>query len=150
MTSKAIILDDSGILASSIIHSFDEANLSAKIALKEALYHYTIRTGRRIKSQLIVANAWHHRSDSLSSVAVFLGVGGSLVNPSWRILDSFATLLVSFLIIKVGLEILGKSLIEFIDTAPKPEVVEKMFPGIFEEIEREAEREHRLYRHFSF
>lgn len=96
------------------------------IALKETLYHYTVHTGRKIKSQLIIANAWHHRSDSLSSVAVFLGVGGSIINPSWYILDSFATLLVSFFIIKVGLGILGKSLSEFTDTAPSHEVVEKM------------------------
>ena len=52
------------------------------IVLKEALYHYTVRTGRRIKSQLIIANAWHHRSDALSSVAVLLGVTGTLINPS--------------------------------------------------------------------
>jgi cation diffusion facilitator family transporter len=96
------------------------------IAVKEALYHYTIHVGRRIKSQLIVANAWHHRSDSLSSVAVFLGVTGALINPSWHILDSFATLLVSLLIIKVGLEILVKSLREFADTAPPPEIMNKI------------------------
>jgi len=96
------------------------------IALKETLYHYTVHTGRRIKSQLIIANAWHHRSDSLSSVAVFLGVGGSIINPSWYILDSFATLLVSFFIIKVGLGILGKTLGEFTDTAPSNEVVERI------------------------
>ncbi len=96
------------------------------IAVKEALYHYTVRVGRRIKSQLIVANAWHHRSDSLSSVAVFLGVTGALINPSWHILDAFAALLVSFFIVKVGLEILGKSLREFTDTAPPPEIINKI------------------------
>jgi len=96
------------------------------IALKEALYHYTVRTGRRIKSQLVVANAWHHRSDALSSVAVFLGVAGTLINPSWHILDSFAALLVSFFIIKVGLDVLGNSLREFTDTAPEPEILDKI------------------------
>jgi len=96
------------------------------VVLKEALYHYTVRTGRRIKSQLIVANAWHHRSDALSSVAVFLGVAGTLINPSWHILDSFAALLVSFFIVKVGLEVLGKSLREFTDTAPEPEILDKI------------------------
>ena len=71
---------------------------AVSVALKEALYHYTVRTGRRIKSQLIVANAWHQRSDALSSVAVLLGVAGSLIKPSWHILDAFAALLVSFFI----------------------------------------------------
>ena len=96
------------------------------IVLKEVLYHYTIRTGRRIKSQLIVANAWHHRSDALSSIAVFIGVAGTQINPSWHILDSFAALLVSFFIVKVGLEILRNAMREFTDTAPKPEIIGKI------------------------
>jgi cation diffusion facilitator family transporter len=96
------------------------------ILFKEALYHYTIRTGWRIKSQLIVANAWHHRSDALSSVAVFIGVGGTLIKPSWHILDSYAALLVSFFVVKVGLEILRDALREFTDTAPQPEVIGKI------------------------
>ena len=61
------------------------------IAFKEALYHYTVFIGKRLKSQLIVANAWHHRSDSLSSVAVLLGVGGAILKPGWHILDAYAT-----------------------------------------------------------
>jgi cation diffusion facilitator family transporter len=96
------------------------------IALKEALYRYTVLIGRRIKSQLIVANAWHHRSDALSSVAVLLGVAGTLINPSWHILDAFAALIVSFFIIKVGFDILRKTLREFTDTAPRPEIIEKL------------------------
>ncbi len=96
------------------------------IALKEALYRYTILIGRRLKSQLIVANAWHHRSDALSSIAVLLGVGGTLIKPSWHILDACAALIVSFFIIKVGLDILWKTLREFTDTAPRPEILEKL------------------------
>ena len=96
------------------------------IALKEALYRYTVLIGRRIKSQLIVANAWHHRSDALSSIAVLLGVGGTLIKPSWHILDACAALIVSFFIIKVGLDILWKTLREFTDTAPRPEIIEKL------------------------
>ena len=96
------------------------------IALKEALYHYTVHIGRRIKSQLIVANAWHHRSDALSSVAVLLGVVGAHLRPSWHILDSFAALLVSFFIVKVSLEIIRNTLREFTDTAPQPEVLSKI------------------------
>ncbi len=96
------------------------------IALKEVLYHYTIHAGRRIKSRLVVANAWHHRSDALSSVAVLLGVAGTLINPSWHILDSFAALLVSFFIVKVGVDVLRGSLREFTDTAPPPEILDKI------------------------
>lgn len=99
---------------------------AVSILLKETLYHYTVRTGKRIKSQLIIANAWHHRSDSLSSVAVFIGIGGTLINPDWHILDSFAALLVSFFIIKVGIDIIIKSLREITDAAPRPDVIEKI------------------------
>ncbi|MGB5991005.1 MAG: cation diffusion facilitator family transporter [Desulfobacterales bacterium] len=96
------------------------------VALKEILFHYTVHTGRRIKSQLIVANAWHHRSDALSSVAVLIGIAGTQIKPSWHILDSFAALLVSFFIVKVGLDILLNALREFTDTAPQLEVINKI------------------------
>jgi cation diffusion facilitator family transporter len=96
------------------------------VALKEAIFHFTVHTGRRIKSQLIVANAWHHRSDALSSVAVLIGIAGTQIKPSWHILDSSAALLVSFFIVKVGLDILLNALREFTDTAPQPEVTRKI------------------------
>ena len=102
------------------------------IAFKEALYHYTVFIGKRLKSQLIIANAWHHRSDSLSSVAVLLGVSGAIINPAWHILDAYATLIVSFFIIKVGLDILRKTVREFTDTAPEPTVLEDMRQCILE------------------
>jgi len=94
------------------------------IIFKEALYHYTVRVGRRVKSKLLVANAWHHRSDSLSSVAVLIGVSGALIRPSWNVLDAYAALLVSFFIIKVGLDTIRESLREFTDTAPPPEILD--------------------------
>jgi cation diffusion facilitator family transporter len=99
---------------------------AVSVALKEGLYHYTVRTGRRIKSRLIVANAWHHRSDAFSSIAVLLGVAGARIRPSWHILDSFAALLVSFFIVKVGLDILQESLREFTDRAPPPDILRQI------------------------
>lgn len=96
------------------------------IAVKEALYHYTVRAGRKIQSQLVIANAWHHRSDAFSSVAVLLGVAGTLINPDWHILDSFAALLVSFFIVKVGLNIIADCIGEFTDAAPKTEELNKI------------------------
>lgn len=93
------------------------------IVLKEALYRYTVLTGRRMKSRLVVANAWHHRSDALSSVAVLAGVTLAQIKPSWHIFDAFAALLVSFFIIKVGLEILADTFRELSDAAPSPETL---------------------------
>jgi cation diffusion facilitator family transporter len=73
-----------------------------------------------------VANAWHHRSDALSSVAVLVGVAGTQIQPSWYFLDAFAALLVSFFIVKVGLDILKEALYEFTDTAPKREIIDQI------------------------
>ena len=102
------------------------AGAGLSIAFKEILYHYTVRVGKRIKSIAIIANAWHHRSDALSSVAVFLGVIGARIKPAWHILDSCAALLVSFFIVKVALQILGHALREITDTAPRPEVLDQI------------------------
>lgn len=96
------------------------------IAAKEILYQYTVSVGRRIRSQLLMANAWHHRSDAMSSVAVLIGVSGARINPSWYILDAFAALLVSFFIVKVGTSILRDTLREFTDEAPSADVLEKI------------------------
>ncbi len=96
------------------------------IVFKEILYRYTVRIGHRIKNQLILANAWHHRSDVFSSIAVLLGVAAAQVNPAWRIFDAFAALLVSFFIIKVGLDIFRKALDEFMDRAPGQEVLNEI------------------------
>ena len=93
------------------------------VGLKEALFHYTVRVARRIKSSLVMANAWHQRSDALSSVAVLLGVAGANIKPSWHILDAYAALFVSFFIIKVGLDILKGTVREFTDTAPPREIL---------------------------
>lgn len=96
------------------------------VALKEGLFQYTLRVGRRIRSMAVVANAWHHRSDAFSSVAVLLGVLGARIRPQWHMLDAYAALAVSLLIVKVGLEIVWRSLRELIDTAPAAEVLEQI------------------------
>jgi cation diffusion facilitator family transporter len=88
------------------------------IVVKETLYRYTVIVGKRIRSQAVIANAWHHRSDAFSSVAVLIGVGGALINPQWHMLDAYAALVVSFFIAKVGFDVLLRSLREMTDTAP--------------------------------
>jgi cation diffusion facilitator family transporter len=99
---------------------------AVSIVLKEILYHYTVRAGRRIKSPVVVANAWHHRSDALSSVAVLVGVAAAQINPEWHVLDSYAALVVALLIAGVGARILWRAVKEVTDTAPPPEVIENM------------------------
>ncbi len=81
------------------------------IAVKELLYQYTIHVGQRIESKAVIANAWHHRSDALSSVGAMLGIGGAmLLGEPWRLLDPAAAVLVSLLIVKVGLQISSQSI----------------------------------------
>jgi cation diffusion facilitator family transporter len=88
------------------------------IVVKEILYQYTMRAGRRARSTALVANAWHHRSDSASSVAVLLGVVGAQLDPAWHILDAYAAFVVAILILGVGLRILWDSARELTDSAP--------------------------------
>ncbi|MCB2186813.1 MAG: cation diffusion facilitator family transporter [Deltaproteobacteria bacterium] len=97
------------------------AGAAVSILIKEILYQYTVIVGRRIKSPAVVANAWHHRSDALSSVAVFIGLLGAQIRPEWHILDAYAALVVSFFIFKVGVDVLWASLKEIVDTAPDSE-----------------------------
>lgn len=106
------------------------AGAAISILVKELLYRYTIIVGRRIRSSAVIANAWHHRSDALSSVAVLIGVTGAQIKPDWHILDAYAALLVTFFIIKVALEILRDAMREITDTAPKPEVIDQIMTCI--------------------
>ncbi|MFA7114041.1 MAG: cation diffusion facilitator family transporter, partial [Candidatus Omnitrophota bacterium] len=76
------------------------------ILTKESLYHYTNIVGKKINSQAIIANAWHHRSDALSSVGALLGIGGAIfLGEQWYILDPIAAVVVSFFIVKTAVVI---------------------------------------------
>ena len=96
------------------------------IAAKEVLYRYTVRVGHAIGSPAIMANAWHHRTDALSSVAVLLGVGAAWLNPAWAVADRWAAVVVGGFILKVGLGVIWTTLREFTDTAPSQAVLDQM------------------------
>lgn len=96
------------------------------IAVKEVLYRYTVRVGKRIRSQALISNAWHHRSDAFSSVAVLLGVGAGIISPRLAVLDIYAAILVSFFMIKVGASISFEAAKEVIDTSPDKAVIERI------------------------
>jgi len=90
----------------------------SSIILKELLYWVTIRKGKKLQSQALIANAWHHRSDSFSSVAALIGIGGALFFGSrWRILDPIAALVVAALIISVAFKLIGNSMKELVETS---------------------------------
>jgi cation diffusion facilitator family transporter len=93
------------------------------VASKEILYHVTVRIGRKLGSEAVIANAWHHRSDAWSSVVTLIGVTLAVQVPSLRILDSYAALLVSFFILKIAVEILLGAIKKIIDTSPSAELM---------------------------
>lgn len=77
------------------------------ILVKELLYQLTRAVGKKVNSQAVVANAWHHRSDAFSSIGTLIGIGGAiLLGPKWRVLDPVAAVVVSFFIVKVSLELI--------------------------------------------
>jgi cation diffusion facilitator family transporter len=93
------------------------------IAFKEALYHYTLIRGRKLKSDVTIANAWHHRSDALSSLGTTLGIAGAIfLGDKWTVLDPLAALLVSFFIVKVAMQLMKPCLDELLEKSLPDEV----------------------------
>lgn len=96
------------------------------IIAKEGMYRWTMAVGRAIGSNALKANAWHHRSDALSSVAVLLGAGGAALHPAWHNLDPAAALVVSVLVAWAGWRVIWAAVQELIESAPEPATQEKM------------------------
>jgi len=97
------------------------------IGMKEVLYRKTVSVGQEIKSRAIVANAWHHRSDALSSVAVLCGISGAIVlGPRWRVLDPLAAICVSLLIMYMAFSVLKESLNELMEASLDDEVEDEI------------------------
>ena len=77
------------------------------IVLKEAVYRYTIINGRKLNSKAVEANAWHHRSDALSSIGTAVGIGGAIfLGQQWTILDPIASVVVGAFIVKTAFSLL--------------------------------------------
>ena len=86
------------------------------ILVKEVLYRYTAAKGKRLNSSAMVANAWHHRSDALSSIGAAIGIGGAiLLGERWAVLDPLASIVVGGMLIKVAWELLKGSFGELTD-----------------------------------
>lgn len=90
----------------------------ASVALKEWAYQFTVRTGRKYHSEAVVANAWHHRSDALSSIGTMMGIGGAiLLGSHWAVLDPLAAIVVSIFIIKASWSLVMQSVKELTDAS---------------------------------
>jgi len=91
---------------------------------KEVLYQYTMIVARRVKSKLLEANAWHHRSDAISSIVVFVGIAGAIWG--YPLLDSVAAIIVAFMVCKIGWDLGHQSFQELVDTGLEPETLQSM------------------------
>ncbi len=91
------------------------------VVSKEMLYWYTVVIARRIKSDMLKANAWHHRSDAISSVVVLIGVGGTMLGYYW--LDALAAVIVGLMVAKVGWDLGWGAMHELVDSALEEEKV---------------------------
>lgn len=85
------------------------------IGVKEYQYQITIRVAKRINSSSLKADAWHHRSDALSSIAAFVGIGGAMLG--FKILDPIASIIVAIVVVKVGANILKSACNELMDSS---------------------------------
>lgn len=86
------------------------------VAIKEWCYRFTAVAGKKVHSEAVVANAWHHRSDALSSVGTALGIGGAVIlGQKWAVLDPIAAIVVSIFIIVTSWKLIRQSVGELLD-----------------------------------
>ena len=90
----------------------------ASIVLKEWAYRFTVKVGKRCQSEAVVANAWHHRSDALSSVGTMIGIGGAiLLGNRWTVLDPLASIVVSVFIVRAAWQLMMESMKELTEAS---------------------------------
>ena len=103
----------------------------ASIVAKEILYRYTIFKGRKLNSKALEANAWHHRSDALSSIGAAIGIGGAIfLGDRWTVLDPLASIVVGAMLVKVAWDLLGPCFRELTDSSLPAETEQKMLSVI--------------------
>lgn len=97
------------------------------ILVKELLYQYTARKGRQLDSQVMIANAWHHRSDALSSIGAAIGIGGAIwLGQRWTVLDPLASIVVGLMLVRVAWKLLKTSLGELTESSLPPETEQEI------------------------
>ena len=109
------------------------------ILVKEILYRYTVARGKHLNSQAVIANAWHHRSDALSSIGAAIGIGGAiLLGDRWTVLDPIASVVVGLMLVKVAVSLLRRSMGELTESSLPADVereienIIRSFPDVSE------------------
>jgi cation diffusion facilitator family transporter len=115
------------------------AVLIVTVAIKESLYRYTIRFGRKVESTAVKTDAWHHRMDAMTSIAAFIGISLALIGGKrWQSADDWAALVACALIAANGIRIARPAFYEIMDTAPGGKIVRSIravassVPGVME------------------
>ena len=104
------------------------------VLLKEGVYQYSMVKARQLNSQVVEANAWHHRSDALSSVGTAIGIGGAIfLGQRWTVLDPIASLVVGAFIVKVAVELLHRGIDDLMEHSLPRNIEEEMLE-IVEEV----------------
>ena len=109
------------------------------IVIKEGTFRYTIVKAKELDSQALEANAWHHRSDALSSIGTALGIGGAIfLGQKWAVLDPLASVIVGFFIVKVSIQVLRSGFGDLTEQSLPDEVEQEILqlagsvPGVME------------------
>lgn len=109
------------------------------IVLKEGVYRYSMVKARELNSQAVEANAWHHRSDALSSLGTAIGIGGAIfLGRRWTVLDPIASVVVGMFIVKVAIDLLRRGIGDLMEQSLPDAVEEEMLqmvgaiPGVVE------------------
>ena len=109
------------------------------IVLKEGVYRYSMVKARELNSQAVEANAWHHRSDALSSLGTAIGIGGAIfLGHRWTVLDPIASVVVGMFIVKVAIDLLRRGIGDLMEQSLPDAVEEEMLqmveaiPGVVE------------------
>ncbi len=113
--------------------------LIAAVVTKEIMFRYVVRIGRNAESTAIQTDAWHHRTDAMTSIAAFIGISVALIGgDAWQSADDWAALFACALIAANGYRLLRPALYEILDTAPRGEIVDvvrdaaRSVPGVVE------------------
>ena len=94
------------------------------IVIKEWMYHYTLRRAKKIESTALAADAWHHRSDALSSIGALVGIIGARLG--YPILDPLAAIVITVIILKVAIDIFIEATNQVIDKSANPEIIKEI------------------------
>ena len=101
---------------------------AASILVNECLYHYTKRIAKKTRSKLLMANAWHQRSDAISSIVVLFGIGAVILG--YPLADAIAAIVVALMVAKIGLGLVLESIKELVDTSLPPKLISEIRKAI--------------------